>query len=254
MAARRGVGLAAFADRTGTSQAYAQHGSALKASNTASLLAQKEVIQQMLHNFAVEHAEAIKQRPSFRAEFARMCHAVGVDPLAGSNIKAKQSSGLRAKVFGADLNGFYFAVGVRIVELCQRTRAENGGLIGVRECCESVSKGNAIGGGLQVSEDDVVNAVKALKPLGRGFDIVEFASKKFIRSVPKELNIDQSTVLEILQLLGSITVTLLMDNLRWEKARAETVIEDLMADSLVWVDLQCREPEYWSPQNLLDED
>lgn len=183
-----------------------------------------------------------------------MCHAVGVDPLAGTNARGKKAEGLRAKVFGADLKDFYCSVAVRIVELCQRTVAENGGLIGVSECCDSVRKGKAIGGGLQVSEDDVKNAVKSLEPLKSGFTIITIASKDFIRSVPKELNTDQSTVLEILQLLGSVTVSLLRINLSWPKARAQTVLDDLMADSLVWIDKQCAEFEYWSPQGLLDDD
>ena len=254
MSARRGVGLGAFSDRGLSAQAYSAHGSNLKSAASASLLAQREVIQSLLHNFAVQHADAIKDNPSFRAEFARMCHAVGVDPLAGTNARGKKVDGLRAKVFGADLKDFYCNVAVRIVELCQRTVAENGGLIGVSEACESVRKGKAIGGGLEVSEDDVKNAVKSLEPLKSGIKIISIASKDFIRSIPKELNTDQSTVLEILQLLGNVTVSLLRVNLNWPRARAKTAIDDLLADSLVWVDKQCPEWEYWSPHGLLDDD
>jgi len=104
---------------------------------------------------------------------------------------------------------------------------------------------------LLVYEDDILRAVKSLEPLGCGFNIINIGSKQFIRSIPKELNTDQSTVLEVLQLLGSVTVSMLQVNLNWEKARATTVIEDLLADSLVWVDTQCPEYEYWSPQNLI---
>ena len=93
--------------------------------------------------------------------------------------------------------------------------------------------------------------MKSLEPLGSGFNIITIGSKQFIRSIPKELNADQSTVLEVLHLLGSVTVSLLQVNLKWEKVRATTVIEDLLADSLVWVDTQCPEFEYWSPQNLV---
>ena len=73
-----------------------------------------------------------------------------------------------------------------------------------------------------------------------------------IRSIPKELNTDQSTVLEAIQVLGYITCSMLEDNLGWKHARAETVIEDLLADSLVWVDLQAPEKEYWSPASMND--
>ena len=71
-----------------------------------------------------------------------------------------------------------------------------------------------------------------------------------IRSVPKELNTDQSTVLGALQVLGYITVSLLQVNLNWEQARAQTVVDYLLADSLVWIDSQAPEPEYWSPMSI----
>jgi len=258
MSSRRGVGLGAFASRTGAAQAYTAHGSNLKSANAESLKTQREVIQQLLHNFAIEHADAIKSNPTFRAEFARMCHAVGVDPAAGTNLtsKSKNSSSLRAKVFGPDLNDFYCSVAVRIVDLCRRTRAQNGGLIGLSECRDAVAKGQAIGGGLQVSEDDIVQAVKSLKVLHGGYDIIEMAHKRFVRSVPRELNTDQSEALEFLQFAGSMRASDLVANLRWETARAGVVIEDLLAEGLIWVDKQCArgEWEYWSPQGLLDED
>ena len=103
-----------------------------------------------------------------------------------------------------------------------------------------------------VLSDDILRAVKSLKPLGSGFSIVEVGSKQMIRSIPKELNTDQSTVLEAIQVLGYVTCSMLEDNLNWERARAETVIQDLLADSLVWVDAQSSENEYWSPAFMND--
>ena len=103
------------------------------------------------------------------------------------------------------------------------------------------------------SLDDILRAVRSLEPLGSGFSIVLVGSKKYIRSIPKELNTDQSTVLEVIQMLGFVSVSMLKLNLNWEKARAQTVIDDLLADGLVWLDAQGAENEYWSPQNLLDD-
>ena len=102
--------------------------------------------------------------------------------------------------------------------------------------------------------DDILRAVESLKPLGSGFSIVTVGSKKMIRSIPKELSTDQSTVLEAIQMLGYITASMLEDNLRWEHERGETVLQDLLADSLVWVDLQAEEKEYWAPPTDTGED
>jgi ESCRT-II complex subunit VPS22 len=69
--------------------------------------------------------------------------------------------------------------------------------------------------------------------------------------VPKELNPDQSKVLEVIQILGgAVTVSTLQANLAWERARAIAVMDDLVADSLVWVDGQAEEMEFWSPSAM----
>ena len=89
--------------------------------------------------------------------------------------------------------------------------------------------------------------MESLKPLGSGFDVIKLGTKQMIRSVPKELNPDQSTVLEIIQDLGFVSVSMLQINLQWSRPRAHAVIEDLVSDSLLWVDAQGEEKEYWSP-------
>lgn len=60
-------------------------------------------------------------------------------------------------------------------------------------------------------------------------------------------------MLEAIQVLGYVSVSMLQVNLGWERARAKTVVDDLLADGLVWLDAQGEENEYWSPQNLLDD-
>jgi len=82
------------------------------------------------------------------------------------------------------------------------------------------------------------------------FQVMTLGGSKFIRSVPKELNQDQSTVLEVIQVLGHVTVSMLRANLGWDRARALAVIDDLVADSLVWVDTQGEETEFWSPAGM----
>ena len=96
-----------------------------------------------------------------------MCNAIGVDPLAGSNVKGKGAGkggvgSLWAKVLGGDVNDFYFELAVRVVEVCRGSRGENGGLLGVEECKEQVKKGRGIGGGMLVSEYVETSAVLAL--------------------------------------------------------------------------------------------
>lgn len=266
---RRGVGLSAFSRNALTSDHYASHGAALRSAHADSLANQLSVFQAALHSFSITHGAEIRSNPTFRAEFARMCNAIGVDPLTSSNHKTSkggknEGGSFWSQMLGGSVNDFYFELAVRVVEVCRETRSENGGMIEVPQVRKRVEKGRGIGGGLQVSEyvvahptkpsiltipfsDDILRAVKSLEPLGSGFTVMKIGSKQMIRSVPKELNTDQSTVLEAIQVLGYVTVSMLQLNLGWERARAVAVIDDLVADSLVWVDAQADEKEYWSP-------
>lgn len=48
-------------------------------------------------------------------------------------------------------------------------------------------------------------------------------------------------------MLGYVTLSMLMANLKWARPRAKTAIDDLMSQSMLWVDCQEAEWEYWSP-------
>lgn len=246
---RRGVGLSAFSNAAISSDQYARHGAALRTTHAEALSNQLSVFQAALHNFSLTHAKDIRSNPSFRAEFARMCNAIGVDPLAGSNVKnASDGKSVWAKMLGSSVNDFYFDLAVRVVEVCRETRSENGGMIAVAEVRKRIQGGRGlVGGGIEVTEDDIQRALESLEPLGGMFKTIMLGSTKFIRSVPKELNPDQATVLEVIQVMGHVTVSMLQANLGWERARAIAVIDDLVAGSLVWVDSQAYETEYWTP-------
>ncbi|KAH6616678.1 vacuolar-sorting protein SNF8 [Boeremia exigua] len=257
---RRTPGLSSLSSTRLQTHHYTSHGATLRSRNAQSLETQLAVFQSLVHNFALTHSKDIRANPAFRAEFARMCTALNIDFLASSYHKAggpskalpgakpaKPGESIWASLLGGSVHDFYFNLGVTIVGICRATRSENGGLLSLSDLKTHVSRGRAIGSAMDVSDDDVAQAVKALEPLGSCFQIVHIGHRSLIRSVPKELNTDQSTVLEAVQVMGYVTVSMLQLNLAWGRPRAVAVVEDLMADSLVWVDTQAGENEYWSP-------
>ncbi|KAI2639854.1 ESCRT-2 complex [Hypomontagnella submonticulosa] len=255
---RKGVGLAAFDRSRLTSAQFASHGNSLRSSDAQALETQLSVFRSLLQQFAQTHAKDIRSDPAFRAQFARMCTAIGVDPLAssssaGSGGSSSSGSSLWAQLLGRSVNDFYFELAVRVVEVCGATRGENGGLIGVRELRERLGRGR-MEGAPEVADDDVLRAVGTLKPLGSSYSVIRVGNRPYIRSVPKELNTDQSSVLEAVQVLGYVTVSMLMVNIRWARARAQTAVDDLLGEGMLWVDKQAPEWEYWSPGFMLDVD
>ena len=257
MSNRKGVGIGAFDRSRLTSRQFASHGTALRTANTTALSTQLTVFRSLLQQFAQTHAKDIRSDPAFRAQFARMCTAIGVDPLASSSQGegAKDGGGgLWAQLLGGSVNDFYFELAVRVVEVCGRTRGENGGLIGLSELTERVGKGR-MQGSPEISSDDVRRAVETLQPLGGSYAVFHIGHKEYVRSVPRELSTDQTAVVEAVQVLGYVSVGMLRDNLGWERARCRDVIEDLMGRGMLWVDKQTKgEWEYWSPSFMVDMD
>lgn len=242
---RKGVGIGAFDRSRLTSAHYASHGSSLRASNARALETQLAVFRSLLHQFAQTHAKDIRSDPAFRAQFARMCAAIGVDPLASSNVGGDTS--VWAQLLGRSVHDFYFELAVRVVEVCGSTRGENGGLISLVDLRALIAKGRMQGAG-EIADSDVRRAVETLTPLGGAYSVIKVGSKEYVRSVPRELSGDQAAVVEAASVLGYVSVGMLRDNLGWESVRAKTAVEDLVGEGVLWVDKQARgEWEYWSP-------
>lgn len=59
-------------------------------------------------------------------------------------------------------------------------------------------------------------------------------------------------MLEAVQVLGYISVSMLMANLHWTRARAGTALDDLLGEGMLWIDKQADEWEYWSPGFMIE--
>lgn len=111
------------------------------------------------------------------------------------------------KGFWADLLGvgdFYYELGIQIIEACIVSRINDGGLTELSEIMRRVqvmrgSNNNSKQQQQQISEDDIVRAIKTLKPLSGGYEVLPIGDRKLVRSVPKELDKDQSALLLLAQ-------------------------------------------------------
>ncbi|GIY82709.1 vacuolar-sorting protein SNF8 [Caerostris extrusa] len=240
---RRRVGGVGAIQKQQLAQArFKDKGSEIADDQLQQMTKQMETFRSNLQEFAGKYKNKIKKNSQFRQQFQEMCAATGVDPLASS------------KGFWADMLGvgdFYYELGVQIIEVCLATRHRNGGLMTLDELRKLLIKSRNITAKQEdIGYDDLLRAIDKLKALGEGFRTIACGSTKdfIVQSVPAELNVDHTKVIQRASTAGFITVTILVEEFNWEKMRAEKAIFDLIREGLVWIDEQFEsEPSYWFP-------
>ncbi|AQZ19045.1 SNF8 (YPL002C) [Zygosaccharomyces parabailii] len=201
---------------------------------------QLAVFQERLVVFAKKHNSEIQANPDFRIKFIRMCSSIGIDPLS---------------LFDKDkhlfnVNDFYYEICVKVIEICRKTKDMNGGVLSFDELEKSYFRK------LKVDMKDLEKSIDMLQSLDGGFEIFQIRGKKFLRSVPNELTGDQTKILEICSILGYASISLLHANLNWKSFRSRAVLNEMVANGLLWIDEQAdAEALYWDPSwiNVLHE-
>eukprot|EP00123_Amoebidium_parasiticum_P020711 comp5516_c0_seq1/m.1443 comp5516_c0_seq1/g.1443 ORF comp5516_c0_seq1/g.1443 comp5516_c0_seq1/m.1443 type:complete len:247 (-) comp5516_c0_seq1:36-776(-) len=235
---RRGPGIAGIQRQQATKQIARQVGEQMEEAEMKTMTEQMEVFKTQLENFALKHKKDIAKNPVFRTHFQKMCAQVGVDPLASRK-------GFWSELLG--VGDFYFELGVQIVEVCLAARPRNGGLMDLDDVMKQVLRIRPKHA-QQPSIDDCERAIKKLKVLGKGFDVVQIGSRKLVQSVPTELNQDHSTALTMAADTACLKCAQLQIELAWAKERADAVLEYLVKEGMAWVDRQDgAEPTYWFP-------
>ncbi|XP_054720475.1 vacuolar-sorting protein SNF8-like [Uloborus diversus] len=238
---RRGVGGYGAIQKQQLAQArFKDKGSEIADDQLQQMTKQMETFRSNLQDFASKYKNKIRKNPEFRQQFQEMCAATGVDPLASSK-------GFWANMLG--VGDFYYELGVQIVEVCLATRHRNGGILPLEDLQQLVLKSRKISSKQEdIGYDDLLRAIDKLKILGEGFRTIACGKKYIVQSVPAELSIDQTQVIQKASVTGYVTLSSLMEDFGWEKLRAQRSVDDLIREGLVWVDEQfAGEYCYWFP-------
>ncbi|KAJ2842944.1 ESCRT II complex subunit Dot2, partial [Coemansia erecta] len=208
-------------------------------------LAQREILQEQialmkdnLEDFVRDHQKDIRNNPVFRVQMQRMCQLIGVDPLASRK-------GYMSEILG--VGDFYCELGIQIIDICVATRTMNGGLIDIEELRERLVR-KRVRGSEPIIEDDIKRAISQLKPLKGGYKIVQFGKRKIVRSVAREMNLDQSKVLTLAQHSCKFNMEDVRIAFGWDVDRTIACIDDMLRSGIIWIDdYNSTQPEYWVP-------
>jgi ESCRT-II complex subunit VPS22 len=232
----RKKGIAGIKQAQEHKQAMREVGDAMHKKSRDQMRAQLEVFTTQLETFAFKHKGDIQRDPIFRARFHEMCNKLGVDPLTSQK-------GIWSQILG--LGEFYYELGVRIIQVCFRTRHLNGGFIALPELLRAVRKRRTVEQN-EISEEDIERAVSKLAILGSGFKIVDIGSARMVRSVPVELSVDHTTALGLCRKTGVLSHAIVHQQLTWDNQRIANTLQYLLEQQLAWLDTQGEGgPHYW---------
>ncbi|KAK6742593.1 hypothetical protein RB195_010072 [Necator americanus] len=247
---RRGVGVAAVQRKQETQAKFNAKGEQMASEQLQMFSKQLEEFTMRLEQFAHRHRDEIRKNSQFRRHFQEMCASVGVDPLASGK-------GFWAEKLG--VGDFYYELAVQIVEVCLSTNHINGGIMTVEEIRNRLMRSRSRTRKETITTDDILRSVDKLKVLGGGFELVPLGGGRFlVQSVPGELSMDHSRVLQLAEDAAYVTKELIIDRLRWDEPRAQAVLDHLVKEGLAWVDEQATDtmsatrirPEYTGPPEL----
>jgi ESCRT-II complex subunit VPS22 len=251
---RKGAGISGLSRHTAATSSYASLSTSISASQLTSLETSLASFREALLTFSRQHRDDIRADPAFRHQFTKMCSVLGVDPLSGPT--GRGGGGFWG---GLGLGEWSYELCVQVVDVCVSTRAGNGGMIEMNDLIRRVGKmrgldsagagtsiGNGKGKGEVISREDVTRAIGLLKPLA-GYSVVPIGGIDFVRSVPRELDTDQSALLVIAATTGGrLTESRIRRELGWNDVRARQALEDsVMREGLGWVDEQDSERGVW---------
>uniref|UniRef100_A0AC34G734 Vacuolar-sorting protein SNF8 n=1 Tax=Panagrolaimus sp. ES5 TaxID=591445 RepID=A0AC34G734_9BILA len=227
MASRRRVGVGAIRQKQDMQAKFQAKGEELASEQISQFSSQLDSFKTKLEEFAMKHKDEIQ-----------MCATVGVDPLASSK-------GFWAEKLG--FGEFYYQLSVKIIEVCLSTANVNGGIMTIDDLRNRLFKSQPRNQREAISNDDIIRAVKKLKTLGHGFELIAMGGGRFlIQCVPGELSMDDARVLQLAEENNCfVTRELLMDRLCWDDVRIDLVIERLMKDGRAWIDEQATDTIYY---------
>lgn len=179
--------------------------------------------RESLEEYARKHKKDINNDPQLRHQFTKMCTSIGVDPLASRK-------GFWAELLG--VGDFYYELAVQIIEVCLKTRNQNGGIIELNELRERLtnmrnrySRSKATRA-VEISNEDVKRSINNMKELGNGYKLLLVGGRYYVQSVPCELTTDHTDVLAAVNRLGAIGVSVqdLIHELGWTSNRTQDAL------------------------------
>lgn len=144
------------------------------------------------------------------------------------------------------IGDFYYELAVQIVEICFSMRVETGGLLEMSVLISKLKKMR--GSSAEITVEDVERSIRALEPLGSGYEIIKMNTRTFVQSVPREFSQDQANLLrKASERGGRVNFQVFSSPENWTRERFDNTVQSLLSEGLIWIDAKTHSglPDYW---------
>ncbi|EDO06457.1 hypothetical protein BBOV_II005030 [Babesia bovis T2Bo] len=186
-----------------------------------------------LYVFIEKYKGLINKDPAFRLEFLELCDIIGVDPLSNSS-RISRAVGLKS---------FYVEVAVRLLEVCLKSRAINGGI------CEMSQVISEFPDRLNITENDILRAIKQCSVFGKNsIRTLCVRGVTLIVTSPFCLSNDHRACLDYMaEKRSGVTVLELSEKLECTLSQAQNLLDQFIERQVAWIDQTDDETFYWFP-------
>jgi ESCRT-II complex subunit VPS22 len=214
------VGRAGLIEQQKLKQKFKEKGVDVSNMQMSHMQERLKFFRESLEDFARKHKKDINNDPQLRNQFQKMCSKIGVDPLASQK-------GFWTEMLG--VGDFYYELAIQIIEVCIKTRDENGGIIELNELTKKLTRMRSRHSrakntkALEITNEDVKRSLNNMKELGNGYKLLLVGGKYYIQSVPCELSNDHTELLAAVNRMEKIGVSIdeLSKELGWNRNRTE---------------------------------
>lgn len=195
---RRGIGVGYVQETTSVKEQMKDLGSRITAERVTDVMDQLEELEKQLRTLAKRYEKAIQEDPVVRARFRRLAESLGLDLLSSQK-------NIFSGVLG--LGDFYYRLAGKVVECCMAERKFFGSYVPLDRVLEQVkkplssillskpqggkgkeesewSKKKEVTEEINISQEDVLTALKKLRCFGSGYDVVTLGGIFYIRTSP----------------------------------------------------------------------
>ena len=200
-------------------------------------------LQSCLQKIVENQKKELQGDEEYQKKFYKLCNDIGVDPFT-------QKKGFLDGLLNKNLDEYYKALGMRVLNVCLKTRYENGGLIKLSELKNILNSSNGNKKGERVHSEDIRIAVQKLSCLSSSLSIEKIQDEdegeiEYVKSADMEFSADSLKILAKANRRKGIVQVADLSHDRSDKWRKE--LDVFVSKGIAWIDIHDGITTYYFP-------